>query len=615
MATPTSDPISPSYQIHRYLKLNSTNDILDRSKAEWVALLPLLPTYFHLLISAIAPIYAGAHASLSRPSSAAKSKPQETQSGDDEFEVEETKMEGLSPLDALIFPLVAGATLVGLYFIIKWLQDPALLNMVLNLYFSGFGILSLTKMYNDSWNLVISFCFPEAYSLHGKFWRFKNERRAAVSSGDMDIVRQSPLPGELSRLQLPTLVSRSLWRLRDPRLHSLCVHIFIHKMVDFHIHISTQSLISAVVATCCILYYNLMSRPWWLTNLQGFGFAYSSLQLMSPTTNSTGSLILGALFFYDIYFVFFTPVMVAVATKLDIPAKLLFPRPRGPNEDPSKQPMSMLGLGDVVLPGMMIGMALRFDLYLFYLKKQKKEKYVGGPQEGTTGSQDPYEQGTAESQKVVKAPWIPATGQWGSRFWTSQAAIPRDDRLRGVLFSKTYFRAALSGYTIGMLSTLTIMQLYGHAQPALLYLVPAVLVSFWGTAIVKGEAKLMWRYDESSEEEEGSQSKTQRSIFSPKRQEEISKKLEKKIKDVTRESQHIDENGGKENDQQSKRKIAETKNTLETNQKSKWLLFSVKRTSTSCKKGKAVSAILEIGSADRLEKKKAVEKTTFLESR
>ncbi|KAI4157176.1 MAG: hypothetical protein LQ342_008488 [Letrouitia transgressa] len=604
MATPTPDPLSPSYQIFRYLKLNSTNDILDRSKAEWVALLPLIPTYIHLLISAIAPIYAGAHASLSRPSSAAKAKPQETQSGDDELEVEETKMEGLTPLDALMFPLIAGATLVGLYFIIKWLQDPALLNMVLNWYFSGFGILSLTKMYNDSWNLVFSFFFPEAYSLHGKFWRFKNERRAAVSSDDTDAVRQSPLPGELSKLRLPILINRFLWRLRDSRLRSLCIHAFIHKIVDFHIHLSPQSLVSTVAATCCILYYNLVGRPWWLTNLQGFSFAYSSLQLMSPTTNSTGSLILGALFFYDIYFVFFTPIMVAVATKLDIPAKLLFPRPRGPKDDPSKQPMSMLGLGDVVLPGMMIGMALRFDLYLFYLKKQKKQEYNRGLHEGTTGSQDFHEQGTTESKKVVKAPWIPATGQWGSRFWTSQEAIPRDDRMRGVLFPKTYFRAALIGYIVGMLSTLAIMQVYGHAQPALLYLVPGVLVSFWGTAIVKGEVKLMWRYNESSEEEEGSQSKTQGSIFSPKRQEEISKKLEKKIKEVTQASQHADENEGRANDQQGKRKVAETKTALERNQKSKWLFFSLERTSTSCKKGKA--AIREMGQADRLEEKKAV---------
>ncbi|KAL9610921.1 MAG: hypothetical protein Q9167_004399 [Letrouitia subvulpina] len=612
MATPTPDPLSASYQIRRYLKFDSITDHFHRSKAGWVALLPLMPTYLHLLISAIVPIYAGAHASLSRPSSAAKPKPRETQSDDDEFQEEETKMEGLTPLDALMFPLIAGATLAGLYFIIKWLQDPALLNTVLNWYFSGFGILSLTKMFNDFWTVVFSFCFPEAYSWHCKFWRIKNERKAAVSSDDMDVIRQSPLPGALSRLQLPPLINRFLWRLRGSRSYSLCIHVFVFKIVDFHIHLSPQSLISTVVATCCILYYNLVGKPWWLTNLQGFSFAYSSLQLMSPTTNSTGSLILGALFFYDIYFVFFTPIMVAVATKLEIPAKLLFPRPRGPNDDPSKQPVSMLGLGDVVLPGMMIGMALRFDLYLFYLKKQKKQECTKGLREDATDLQKLQGQGTTEPLKIVKAPWIPASGQWGSRFWTSKATIPRDDRIRGVLFPKTYFRATLIGYIIGMLLTLAIMQLYGHAQPALLYLVPGVLISFWGTAIVKGELKLMWRYDESSEEEEGSQSKTHGSIFSPKRQEEISKRLEKKIKEVTQENQYADENGGTANDQQVKREAAETddnagkETVFKNNQKRGWLFFSIKSTTTSCKKSKTASATREMATTKQLKEKKVV---------
>ena len=39
---------------------------------EFALVQPLIPTYLHLLGSALLPIYAGAHASLSRPSSAAK---------------------------------------------------------------------------------------------------------------------------------------------------------------------------------------------------------------------------------------------------------------------------------------------------------------------------------------------------------------------------------------------------------------------------------------------------------------------------------------------------------------------------------------------------------------
>jgi minor histocompatibility antigen H13 len=110
-----------------------------------------------------------------------------------------------------------------------------------------------------------------------------------------------------------------------------------------------------------IVLYNTYGKAWWLTNLIGFGFCYGTLQLMSPTTFWTGSLVLLGLFIYDITMVFYTPMMVTVATKLDVPIKLVFPGPKHGG---------MLGLGDVILPGIMMALALRFDLYLHYLNKE-----------------------------------------------------------------------------------------------------------------------------------------------------------------------------------------------------------------------------------------------------
>lgn len=37
---------------------------------------------------------------------------------------------------------------------------------------------------------------------------------------------------------------------------------------------------------------------------------------------------------------------------------------------------------------------------------------------------------------------------------------------------------------------------YNHGQPALLYLVPGILLSLWGTGLVRGQLKLMWEYTE-----------------------------------------------------------------------------------------------------------------------
>ena len=47
-----------------------------------------------------------------------------------------------------------------------------------------------------------------------------------------------------------------------------------------------------------------------------------------------------------------------------------------------------------------------------------------------------------------------------------------------------------------MLTTLFILNIFNHAQPALLYLVPGVLISLWGTALLRNELSLMWGYTE-----------------------------------------------------------------------------------------------------------------------
>lgn len=94
----------------------------------------LIQMYIHLILAAVFPIYIGAHASLRRPPSAAVPKKSKDEDGDDE---EEAKIEGMTPSDAIVFPILAGITLGGLYAVIKWMDDPKLLNKILNVYFSG----------------------------------------------------------------------------------------------------------------------------------------------------------------------------------------------------------------------------------------------------------------------------------------------------------------------------------------------------------------------------------------------------------------------------------------------------------------------------------------------
>ena len=68
--------------------------------------------------------------------------------------------------------------------------------------------------------------------------------------------------------------------------------------------------------------------------------------------------MLGLLFFYDIFFVFGTDVMLTVAKSIDAPIKLLFPK----NWGATPPEFSLLGLGDIVIPGIFVSMCLRYDI-------------------------------------------------------------------------------------------------------------------------------------------------------------------------------------------------------------------------------------------------------------
>lgn len=489
---------------------------------------PYLPMYTHLILSALFPIVTGAFSSLSRPSSAAKptkAKRKKTTTSDDESDSEDgevsMRMEGLSPSDAIIFPVLAGSTLTGLYFLIKWM-GPQMLNKILGWYFSSMAVFSVAKLVNDGLGLIEAFVWPKYYVDHGVVWQVKGGERKTVavtgqdSSTGVQNDRQSPFPGILGRIRLPTPVLTTLWTLRQLPRQTYLIRGHSPLIPPFRLHLTIRTLLSSLIGLSTVLYATFVSTPWYLTNLQGFAFSYSALQLMSPTSFTTGSMILIALFFYDIYFVFYTPMMVSVASKLDVPIKLLFPRPAEEGQEDVGRKLAMLGLGDVVLPGIVIGLALRFDLFMFYKRMQRTSTSPSPTAEDETDNDNSTAQsGTkAPTQAVTKAPYRPATGHWGNRFWTtswlrhSLHPLPLSSRravqttLLPPNFPKPYFYAAIAGYVAGMCATLGVMQVFAHAQPALLYLVPGVLGAVWGCAVVRGEWGEVWGFSEVEEVEE-----------------------------------------------------------------------------------------------------------------
>ena len=94
-------------------------------------------------------------------------------------------------------------------------------------------------------------------------------------------------------------------------------------------------------------------------------------------------MLLILLFFYDIFFVFGTDVMLTVAKGIEGPIKLMFPKNYSTALD--KPQYSILGLGDIVIPGAFVSMCLRYDI----LKRVEQSKLAHMLKQESQGEGDP----------------------------------------------------------------------------------------------------------------------------------------------------------------------------------------------------------------------------------
>jgi minor histocompatibility antigen H13 len=177
-------------------------------------------------------------------------------------------------------------------------------------------------------------------------------------------------------------------------------------------------LISSVIGV-----WYLFKKHWIANNLFGLAFAVNGVELLHLNNIITGCILLSGLFVYDIFWVFGTNVMVTVAKSFEAPIKLVFPQDLLTNGLGATN-FAMLGLGDIVIPGIFIALLLRFDCSL----KRK---------------------------------------------------------------SNLYFYATFIAYFMGLMATIFVMHVFKHAQPALLYLVPACITTPLLLALVRGELKML----------------------------------------------------------------------------------------------------------------------------
>jgi len=160
-------------------------------------------------------------------------------------------------------------------------------------------------------------------------------------------------------------------------LQSFTADMFDHYdkdyLIDFAIkYIDLEVQVTLLDIFCCIISFIQMGlyvyfKNWIYNNLLALLFCIQALQSMFIGNFKNGFTLLILLFFYDIFFVFGTDVMLTVAKGINAPIKLMFPK----DYSAEKPQYSILGLGDIVIPGIFVSLCLRFDFM-----KSLNSKYV-----------------------------------------------------------------------------------------------------------------------------------------------------------------------------------------------------------------------------------------------
>ena len=125
-------------------------------------------------------------------------------------------------------------------------------------------------------------------------------------------------------------------------------------------------------ASVLLTAYYSMTKNWIASNIFGLSFSINAIQLLSLDSFKTGMILLSGLFFYDIFWVFGTEVMVSVAKNFDAPIKVIWPRDIiGYLLDAGKSEygFTMLGLGDIVIPGKFDKEEKRMYIYIRVIRK------------------------------------------------------------------------------------------------------------------------------------------------------------------------------------------------------------------------------------------------------
>jgi len=214
--------------------------------------------------------------------------------------------------------------------------------------------------------------------------------------------------------------------------------------------VTVSGIFSFLFALICIGIW-IGTAYWLITDLLAICLAISAISFIRLPNLKVSFILLGLFFLYDIFWVFLseyvfgTSVMVNVATKLPslpVPLPMVIVIPEFSAFEPfhSTSGYALLGVGDIVLPGIFLAFLYRFDDY----KQQQRD-------------------------------------QTSSGCWKK--------------FASGYFWSGLIAYILAFIFTTTMVIVMNRGQPALLYLVPFTLGITVILGLIRKELKTLWKGD------------------------------------------------------------------------------------------------------------------------
>ena len=306
--------------------------------------------------------------------------------------------EAISKKDAMMFPLFGSMALLSLYVAYKFIGKEYM-NLLLTSYIMLAGVSAVAQTLEPFFNPL----FPQS-------WREKTH---------------------LIHFKVPSVIRKLVMEEKDGD--------------EFRLHFSKQDVVVHLFGLALAIVF-MKTKDFTIHNLFGICFSIQAVRMVSLGQFLNAFILLWGLFVYDVFWVFGTDVMVTVALSFEAPAKIIFPQ----SFEPWKQ--GILGLGDIVIPGIFVGMCLRFDDFLH-------KKSLNKPQH-----------------------------RKGINIFES--------------FPKPFFYTVIVNYLLGLVATAAAMHYMNTAQPALLYLVPFTTVSVGLVALVKGNIKELFAYKEDEKEED-----------------------------------------------------------------------------------------------------------------